>query len=223
MSLCRTWLFYTPPSSLNAIAQLVGAARNLRYLYEHMRRVGLISDTHGYLDPRLLDLFADVDEVWHAGDIGSLDVLEALRGFKPLRAVWGNADGADVRHAVDPRPRFVFDADDPSASARAAEEARLGMLRFEVEGVSVLMTHIGGYPGRYSPKVLAQMRECPPRLMVAGHSHILRIIYDKKYACLHLNPGACGHYGIHTVRTALKFVIDGGKVMDMQILELSGS
>ncbi len=208
---------------LNVLSRLVAAARNLRYLYEQMRRIGLISDTHGYLDPRLLDLLADVDEVWHAGDIGSLDVLEALRGFKPLRAVWGNADGADVRHAVDPRPRFVFDADDPSASARAAEEAQLGMSRFDVEGVSVLMTHIGGYPGRYSPKVLAQMRERPPMLMVAGHSHILRVIYDKKYACLHLNPGACGHYGIHAVRTALKFAIDGTDIKDMQILELSGN
>ncbi len=187
---------------------------------ETMTRIGLISDTHGYLDPRVLEFLSDVDEIWHAGDIGSMDVLEQLRRYKPTRAVWGNADGHDIRMAVDPRPRFVFNAD--GAKDDEAEEAKLGILRFSVEGVSVLMTHIGGYPGRYAAKVAAEMRRCPPRLMVAGHSHILRVIYDKRYDCLHVNPGACGHYGIHGVRTALRFVIDGTEVRDMEIWEVGG-
>lgn len=184
-----------------------------------MLRIGVMSDTHGFLDPRILDVFADVDEVWHAGDIGSLDILCALRAFKPLRAVWGNADGNDVRMAVDPRPRFVFNA--RGGGEREAEEARRGVLRFRVEEADVLMTHIGGYPGHYAAKVLAEMRSAPPHIMVAGHSHILRVIFDKKYDCLHINPGACGRYGIHSVRTVLRFVVDGAEIRDMQIVELS--
>lgn len=182
-----------------------------------MRRIGLISDTHGYLDPRVMEFLKGVDEVWHAGDIGSIDVLERLRAQWPVRAVWGNADGQDIRSAVDPRPRFVFNAD--GHRDEQAEEAKLGILRFRVEGVSVLMTHIGGYPGHYAAKVGAVMRREPPRLMVAGHSHILRIVYDKRFDCLHLNPGVCGHYGIHGVRTALRFVIDGAEIRDMEIWE----
>ncbi len=183
-----------------------------------MTRIGLISDTHGFLDPRLFDILADVDEVWHAGDIGSLDVLARLQAFKPTRAVWGNADSHDIQIAVDPRPRFVFNADGtPDA---CAEDARQGILQFSVENVNILMTHIGGFPGHYASKVLARIKSSHPQVVVAGHSHILRVIYDKKYQCLHLNPGACGLYGIQTVRTALRFSIDGSDIRNMQIIEL---
>lgn len=184
-----------------------------------MKKIGLISDTHGYLDPRLLDLLQDVDELWHAGDIGSLDVLQQLRDFKPLRAVWGNADGNDIRTAIDPRPRYVYSSD--NSATTNAQQARQGILRFSVEDITVLMTHIGGYPGHYSLKVINELRNDPPTIMVAGHSHILRVIYDKKYHCLHLNPGACGHYGIQGVRTALRFTIDASNIKDMEIIELS--
>lgn len=186
-----------------------------------MKRIGLISDTHGFLDPRLFDLLSDVDEIWHAGDIGSLDIVKRLQAFKPLRAVWGNADSREIQMAVDPRPRFVFNAD--GTPAPDAEDARQGILQFSVEDVNILMTHIGGYPGHYATKVLARLKTSHPQIIVAGHSHILRVIYDKKYQCLHLNPGACGLYGIQTVRTALRFSIDGSDIRDMQIIELSQS
>ncbi|MCQ2226533.1 MAG: metallophosphatase family protein [Bacteroidales bacterium] len=159
-------------------------------------KIGLISDTHGYLDPRLFELFADCDEIWHSGDIGSIDVLNALRRFKPTRAVYGNIDGGEVRF-----------------STPAVE-------RFEVGGMDIMMMHIGGYPGNYSPQALSEMMKKPPQIFVAGHSHILKVIYDKKYNCLHLNPGACGRYGFHLVRTALRFEIADGEVRNMEVIEL---
>ena len=210
-----------------------------------MKRIGLISDTHGYLDPRLVELLADVDEIWHAGDIGTLEVLRQLQSIKPVRAVWGNADGASIRHALNPAPRVVFDADEstpttetpktdpfdpwpnPFAEGAANEVSKSkgealppDMLRFTVEGMDVLMTHIGGYPNRYAAKVKKVMIANPPDIFVAGHSHILKVIFDPRYNALHLNPGACGHYGIHTVRSALFFSIDGGEVKDMQVVDL---
>lgn len=159
-------------------------------------KIGLISDTHGFLDARLLELFADCDEVWHAGDIGSMAVLNTLKSFKPLRAVYGNIDDAEMRYNVNE------------------------MERFTVEGVDVLMMHIGGYPGKYSAKALISFAKNPPKLFVCGHSHILKVIYDKQYQCLHLNPGACGHFGFHLVRTALRFSIENGEVKDMEVIEL---
>ncbi len=161
-----------------------------------MIKIGLISDTHGYLDSRLFDFFADCDEVWHAGDIGSMAVLEQLRKFKPVRAVFGNIDDAEMRYTLNE------------------------VERFEVEGVDVLMMHIGGYPGKYSARALITLAQNPPKVLVCGHSHILRVIFDKKYNCLHINPGACGRFGFHQVRTALRFAISNGEIKDMEIIEL---
>lgn len=182
-----------------------------------MTRIGLLSDTHGFLDERILAFFADVDEVWHAGDIGSMDVLMRLKAFKPLRAVYGNADGYDIRRDVAPGPRFVYEED---GAAKAADELPDSFAHFTVEGVSVLMTHIGGHPGKYSAPARREIKRLRPGIFVAGHSHILRVIYDKEFGCLHMNPGACGHYGIHAKRTALRFVIDGKDIKDLEIIEL---
>ena len=161
-----------------------------------MKRIGLISDTHSFFDERLLKLFADCDEVWHAGDVGDIRLLNRLKEWKPLRAVFGNIDDRLIR-------------------AELPE-----MTRFALEGFDVLMTHIGGYPGKYAPNIAKIMREEPPTIFVAGHSHILKVIYDNKYQCLHLNPGACGTMGIHTMRTALRFTLDSGKVENMEVIEL---
>jgi putative phosphoesterase len=161
-----------------------------------MKRVGLISDTHSHWDERLSTLFADVDELWHAGDIGDIRLLEKLQTFKPLRAVYGNIDDRTIRCEVPE------------------------MLRFECEGVDVLMTHIGGYPGKYSPKVREILSTNPPKIIIAGHSHILKVMYDNKYDVLHLNPGACGISGFHAVRTALRFIVDDSNIRDMEIIEI---
>lgn len=161
-----------------------------------MKRVALISDTHSYWDERLTKLFADVDEIWHAGDIGDIRLLEKLQAFKPLRAVYGNIDDRIIRSELTE------------------------MLRFECDGVDVLMTHIGGYLGKYSPKVREIMSQNPPKLMIAGHSHILKVIYDNKFDVLHLNPGACGISGFHSIRTALRFDINEGEILNMEIIEL---
>lgn len=161
-----------------------------------MTRIGLISDTHSYLDPKLLELLSECDEIWHAGDIGDISVLTQLQEFKPLRAVYGNIDDYRIRAELKHTERFVCD------------------------GVDVMMTHIGGYPGKYSKEVLGVMQYNPPQICVAGHSHILKVIFDKKYNSLHLNPGACGRYGFHNVRTALRFTLDAGNISDMEIIEL---
>ena len=160
-----------------------------------MKRIGIISDTHGTFDDTLREFLRDVDEIWHAGDIGSLEVSDRIAAFKPLRAVAGNIDDALTR-------RIYSDFN-----------------VFDCEGVRVLMTHIGGYPRRYDPRILPRIRSARPTLFVAGHSHILRIIYDPVYRLLHLNPGGAGNYGIHKVRTALRFVVDGAEVRDMEIGE----
>lgn len=186
-----------------------------------MTRIGLLSDTHGFLDPRVVEQFADVDELWHAGDIGSVGVLCSLRSLKPLKAVYGNADGFDVRRELNPGPKVIYSEDSTAEGAGAAEETPEGMLFFKTEGVKVLMTHIGGHPGRYTKNAAAAIKRLRPDIFVAGHSHILRVIYDKAANCLYLNPGACGHYGIHTKRTVLKFVIDGNDIKDMEIVELN--
>jgi putative phosphoesterase len=157
--------------------------------------IGLLSDTHDYFDDRLRQFFDKVDELWHAGDIGSLATVEAIAAFKPLRAVYGNYDGKDIRSACPRQQRFV------------------------AGGVEVLMTHIGGYPGRYEPDVARLLQTHPPQLFIAGHSHILKVMYDKRHRLLYMNPGAAGLYGIHLVRTAVRFVVDSGSIKDLEVGE----
>ena len=161
-----------------------------------MTRIGLLSDTHGLLDRRIFEHFKNVDEIWHAGDIGSAEVLQALREFKPTRAVYGNMDSGDVRYSL---PEFY---------------------RFRVEEVNVLMTHIGGYPGHYEPSVRDMIRRNPPKLFVDGHSHILRIMPDKKLDLLHINPGAAGMSGWQLERTIVRLTIDGKDFRDCEVVKL---
>lgn len=160
-----------------------------------MRRIGIISDTHNTFDDTLKEFLKDVDEVWHAGDFGSLELADKIADFKPLRAVYGNVDGGVTRRVYGE------------------------FLHFECENVSVLMTHIGGYPRRYDPRALAKIEELKPKLFIAGHSHILKIIYDKNHDLLHINPGGSGNYGIHKIRTAVRFIIDGADIKEMEIGE----
>lgn len=160
-----------------------------------MKHIGLLSDTHGYVHPELPRVFGQCDEIWHAGDFGCLQVSDALGAIKPLRGVYGNIDGQDIRH-LHPR-----------------------VLRFRCEQVDVLMTHIGGYPGRYAPQALSLIRESPPGLFISGHSHILKIQYDKQYDMLHVNPGAAGKSGFHKVITFVRFIIDGKRIRDLEVVE----
>lgn len=162
-----------------------------------MTRIGLLSDTHGYLDKRVFEYFKDVNEIWHAGDIGSAEVLQALREFKPTRAVYGNMDSGDVRYSLSE------------------------FYRFRIEDVNVLMTHIGGYPGRYNPWLLPMFAKEKPNLFVCGHSHILKVQYDSTYGFLTMNPGAAGKQGWQTVQTLLRFTIDKEKIMDLEVIELA--
>ena len=161
-----------------------------------MKKIGILSDTHGMLDERVFEHFALCDEVWHAGDIGSLEVLNKLQAFKPLRAVWGNIDGHDIRILLPQHNRFMC------------------------EGVKVWLTHIGGYPGKYDALVRPEIFRQPPDLFVCGHSHILKVQYDKMLKLLHINPGAAGKYGFHKVQTLIRFVIDGEKIQNLEVIEL---
>lgn len=161
----------------------------------HMR-IGLISDTHSFVEPAIYNHFAEVDEIWHAGDIGSIKVTDELQEFKPLRAVYGNIDGAEIR-SVWPEH-----------------------CRFNCEGMEVWITHIGGYPGRYSPKVKPEIYQNPPDLFICGHSHILKVVNDPKINCLHMNPGAIGNSGFHQVKTLLRFSVERGKVIDLDVIEI---
>ena len=170
-----------------------------------MTSIGVLSDTHGLLDKRVLEHFRDVDEIWHAGDIGSEDVLRRLREFKPTRAVYGNMDSGDVRYSLSE------------------------FYRFRVEDVNVLMTHIGGYPGRYNPWLLPMFRKALEHyddpnqridLFVCGHSHILKVQYDSLYKFLTINPGAAGKQGWQPCQTLLRFTIDGSKIDNLEVIEL---
>lgn len=161
-----------------------------------MTKIGLLSDTHGFVDDRLLSFFDSVDEIWHAGDIGNLEALYALKKFKPIKAVFGNIDGHEIRLEC---PKY---------------------LRFKCEQVEVLITHIGGYPGKYFPEVRDILKKNPPNLFICGHSHILKVIYDKKLDFMFMNPGAAGMSGFHKVRTAIRFCIDGKNFKDMEVLEI---
>ncbi len=161
-----------------------------------MKKIGLLSDTHNYWDEKYEHYFADCDEIWHAGDIGSLALAQQFESLKSFRAVYGNIDDFATRQAF------------PEIS------------RFTLEGVDVLMTHIGGYPGKYDPRIRAKLFAKPPQLFISGHSHILKVIYDKKLACLHMNPGAAGKYGFHQVRTLLRFALDNGNIRDLEVIEI---
>lgn len=161
-----------------------------------MIRIGLISDTHHHVDKGILKHLESCDEIWHAGDFGTIRVAEELAALKPLRGVYGNIDGQDVRRVYPEH------------------------LRFTCEEVDVWMTHIGGYPGRYHPSVRAAIAANPPKLFICGHSHILKVQYDEKLQCLHLNPGAAGKQGWHQVRTLLRFSIDGNRIYDLEVVEL---
>ncbi|MFD2568894.1 metallophosphoesterase family protein [Pseudotenacibaculum haliotis] len=162
-----------------------------------MKKILLLSDTHSYIDEQILKFVKQADEVWHAGDIGDLNVTDEIQKLKPLRAVYGNIDNKDAR------AEFPLDN------------------RFTVEGVDVWITHIGGYPNKYNMRVREMIKQNPPKLFICGHSHILKVQYDEKLQLLHLNPGAAGKHGFHKVRTMLRFVLDKGDIKELEIIELA--
>ncbi len=161
-----------------------------------MTRILLLSDTHSHLDQRILAYAGMADEIWHAGDIGAAEVSDALAAVRPLKAVYGNIDGTEIRQEF---PKDLW---------------------FECEGLAVLMTHIGGYPPSYSARTRKLLLERPPGLFICGHSHILKVQYDKELQLLHMNPGACGKFGFHKVRTMLRFEIDTGEIKNLEVIEL---
>ena len=161
-----------------------------------MKKILLLSDTHGHLDSRILKYAQEADELWHAGDIGTTAVSDALQKFKPLKAVFGNIDGGEVRKEFPLNNRFMC------------------------EEVDVWITHIGGYPGRYSPAVKEEIKQNPPNIFISGHSHILKVMNDKKLRLLHMNPGAAGKQGFHQMRTMLRFVIDGKEIKNLEVIQL---
>ena len=161
-----------------------------------MKKILLLSDTHSHIDATILKYVKLADEVWHAGDIGDLKVTDTIKILKPLRAVFGNIDNHEARLEFPLNNRFFC------------------------EGVEVLITHIGGYPGKYSPAIREEITKNPPKLFICGHSHILKVMFDKKLNCLHMNPGAAGISGFHQKRTMLRFEIDGDKIQSLEIIEI---
>lgn len=161
-----------------------------------MKKILLLSDTHNYLDKRIFKHAEEADELWHAGDIGNYSVCEELQKYKPLKAVYGNIDGTDIRSTY---PKDLV---------------------FMCEEVKVYITHIGGYPDRYNLDAKKVIEKEKPRLFICGHSHILKVMFDKKYQLLHMNPGAAGNHGFHKVKTMLRFVIDGTDIRDLNVIEL---
>lgn len=161
-----------------------------------MKRIGLLSDTHGYLHPDIMRHFAACDELWHAGDIGSLELADQLEAFRPLRAVYGNIDGGSLR-------------------LRYPEN-----MHFTCEGLKVYMTHIGGYPGKYPARIKKVLASERPGLFICGHSHILKIMPDPGFQLLHINPGACGREGFHKVCTVIRFGVEDGRIKDLEVVEL---
>lgn len=159
-------------------------------------KIGLLSDTHGYLDPAVFNYFEKVDEIWHAGDIGTMEVLEALQAFKPTVAVWGNIDGGKLR--------------------QSCKEGEI----FEREGVRVLITHIAGKPPKYNRKVLEYVKKYGPKLLVCGHSHILKVMPDKANDLLFMNPGAAGKHGFHKEKTLLRFDLEDGETKNLELIKL---
>ncbi|MEM9143603.1 MAG: metallophosphoesterase family protein [Bacteroidota bacterium] len=161
-----------------------------------MTKILLLSDTHGHLDKAILKYVAQADEVWHAGDIGNSKVTDTLAALRPLRAVYGNIDDNGIQK------QFPLDN------------------RFLCEQVHVYMTHIGGYPPKYNPRTRNEIQKNPPKLFISGHSHILKVLWDKERNILHMNPGACGKHGFHQVRTVLRFQIDGADIKNLEVVEL---
>ena len=161
-----------------------------------MKRIGIISDTHAYWDEKFVHYLEPCDEIWHAGDIGSVEVAQKLSEIRPLRAVYGNCDGGDLRRMFT------------------------SVLRWKCEEVDVLMKHIGGYPGNYDPSIRGQIYAMPPQLFISGHSHILKVQYDKTLNLLHINPGAAGLQGWHKERTIVRLTIDGLEFKDCEVVQL---
>lgn len=161
-----------------------------------MKRIGLISDTHGFLDEQVFKHFENCDEIWHAGDFGTTEVAKRLNEKKKLRGVYGNVDGNDIR-AVYPE-----------------------YLSFQCEEVNVLMIHIGGYPPKYNPHSRELIKKVQPQLFICGHSHILKVMYDEQMKCLHMNPGAAGKHGMHQMRTIIRFTIDEKNITNCEVIEL---
>jgi putative phosphoesterase len=160
-----------------------------------MKKIILLSDTHNSLDKRFTKYFQNADEIWHAGDIGDIKIIDQLRVHAKVRAVWGNIDNHIIRSEFKEN------------------------LYFKCEGMKVMMTHTGGYPGRYSKKIFSIIDQVNPDIFISGHSHILKVIYDKKNNLLHMNPGAIGDYGVHKVKTILSFIIEDKKVKNLNIIE----
>ncbi len=159
-------------------------------------KIGLLSDTHSFLDAELFELFKSCDEIWHAGDVGRINIIDELNNFKPTIGVYGNIDDKDIR-ATWPRDVIV-----------------------DREGVKIFMTHIAGKPGKYNRRVAELILQEKPQLVICGHSHILRVLYDQKFKHLHMNPGACGHHGFHIFRTALRFELRNGRIENAEVIEL---
>jgi putative phosphoesterase len=161
-----------------------------------MIRIGLISDTHSYLDPKIEKYFKECDEIWHVGDVGNIEVIKKLTKIKPVRGVYGNIDGQDIRK--------IFSKE----------------LKFTCEDIKVWIVHIGGYPNRYAKDIKERINFNPPNLFISGHSHILKVIYDKKLNLLHINPGSAGKSGFHKVKTVVRFTVDKKEIKDLEVIEL---
>lgn len=159
-------------------------------------KILLLSDSHSYIDERILDYAKNADEIWHCGDFGNLEVIEKLEQIKPLRGVYGNIDGTEIRK--------IFPE----------------ILRFKCEEVEVMMIHIGGYPNKYTPLAKKEIEEKAPKLFISGHSHILKAMYDQKNNLLHLNPGAIGKVGWHQMRTMMRFEVNGDQIENLEVIEL---
>jgi len=161
-----------------------------------LKKILLISDTHNHIDPKLIKHVREADEVWHAGDIGTITLCHEIEKIKPLRAVFGNADGQDIRNVYPENQVFTCDS------------------------LKVFITHIGGYPGKYPAKIRQILLENQPGLFICGHSHILKVMYDQELKLLHMNPGACGMHGFHQVKTALRFEVDGLEIKNLAVIEI---
>ena len=162
-----------------------------------MKKILLLSDTHSFIDDQILKYVKLADEVWHAGDIGDIEVLDTIKKLKPVRAVYGNIDDKTVRSEYPLNNKFI------------------------IENVSVWITHIGGYPNRYDLRIREEIKNNPPNLFISGHSHILKVMFDKKLNLLHMNPGAAGKHGFHKIRTMLRFEINGDKITNLEVIELA--